>query len=89
MLTQMERYQVTYDTPYIRNLPTQLSITRSTEEQTTKEVIGPSYEDPFRIELDAFYKAIVDGEFYETTLTDAANDLALFANVGAKFIDVT
>ncbi|KZL02380.1 MULTISPECIES: Gfo/Idh/MocA family oxidoreductase [unclassified Pseudovibrio] len=89
VLTQTERYHVTYDTPYIRNLPTQLSITRSTDEQTTKEVIGPSYEDPFRIELDAFYKAIVDGEFYETTLTDAANDLALFADVGAKFTDVS
>ncbi|SDQ73869.1 Gfo/Idh/MocA family oxidoreductase [Pseudovibrio sp. Tun.PSC04-5.I4] len=85
VLTQNERYKITYDTPYIRNLPTQLSITRSTDEQTTTEIIGPSYEDPFRIELDAFYKAIVNGDFHKTTLTDAANDLNLFAEVGEMF----
>ncbi|SFT39478.1 Predicted dehydrogenase [Pseudovibrio denitrificans] len=86
VLTQSERYHATYDTPYIRNLPTQLSITRSTDEQTITEVIGPSYEDPFRIELDAFYKAVTDGASYKTTLTDAANDLNLFAEVGQKFL---
>lgn len=81
VLTDRERYRLNYDTPYIRNLPTRLEITRSSDTQTGTEIIGPIYEDPFRLELDAFHAAVTTGAPVRTTLSDAAADLALFKAV--------
>lgn len=81
VLTDRERYRLSYDTPYIRNLPTRLEITRSSDTQTGTEIVGPIYEDPFRLELDAFHAAVTAGAPVRTTLADAVEDLALFKAV--------
>lgn len=86
VLTLDQHLKVNYDTPYIRNLPTRLEITRSTDMQTGTEIIGPIYEDPFRLELDAFHESVTTGIRPKTTLADSLADLELFAEVGAHFL---
>jgi predicted dehydrogenase len=83
--TQTQHFRLTYDTPYIRNLPTRLEITTSTETDTGTEIFGPVYEDPFRLQLDALHEAVVHGAPVKTSIEDAAGDLRLFAEVARHF----
>jgi myo-inositol 2-dehydrogenase / D-chiro-inositol 1-dehydrogenase len=83
--TQTQHFRLTYDTPYVRNLPTRLEITTSTETDTGTEIFGPVYEDPFRLQLDALHDAVVHGAPVKTSLEDAALDLKLFAEVARHF----
>ena len=83
--TQTQHFRLTYDTPYIRNLPTRLEITTSTDTDTGTEIVGPVYEDAFRLELDALFDAIAHGAPVKTSLEDAAADLDLFAQVARHF----
>ena len=86
MLTQTQHFRLNYDTPYVRNLPTRLEITTSTETDTGTEVFGPVYEDPFRLELDALHDAVVarrDGPRRRWRTRRA--DLRLFAEVARHF----
>jgi predicted dehydrogenase len=85
VLTANRRFRLTYDTPYVRHLPTLLTITSSTDTATGAEIIGPFYEDPFRIELDAFHDAVAAGRPHKTTLEDSREDLRLFAEVARRF----
>ncbi|MCO0638255.1 hypothetical protein M8745_20175, partial [Lutimaribacter sp. EGI FJ00014] len=85
VLTQDAHYRINYDTPYIRNLPTRLEITRSTDHETGTEIVGPFYEDAFRVELDAFHECVTTGARPKTDLQDSLADLELFAEVGRLF----
>ena len=85
VITSARRFRLTYDTPYIRHLPTRLTITTSGETTTGTEIIGPVYEDPFRLELDAFHDAVALGRPHKTTLEDSRADLRLFAEVAQRF----
>ncbi len=85
VLTQRQHFRMNYDTPYIRNLPTRLEITTSSDSDTGTEIFGPVYEDPFRIELGAFNDAIVTGVPNRTTLADSLEDLDLFKEVARHF----
>lgn len=85
VLTQTQHFKMNYDTPYIRNLPTRLEITSSTDTDTGTEVIGPIYEDPFRIELGAFFDSVANDLPAKTSLEDSMEDLKLFAEVGRHF----
>ena len=77
ILTDRQQYRVNYDTPYIRNLPSRLEIVDSSDTETRTENFGPSYEDPFRIELDAFHDCVVNGTRPLTSGADAVRDIAL------------
>jgi predicted dehydrogenase len=85
LTTQTQHFRLNYDTPYIRNLPTRLEITTSTQTDTGTEVFGPVYEDPFRLQLDALHEAVVHGAPVKTSMEDAAEDLKLFAEVARHF----
>jgi predicted dehydrogenase len=85
VLTQRQHFRMNYDTPYIRNLPTRLEITTSSDTDTGTEIIGPVYEDPFRIELEAFHDSITTGRPNRTTLADSLEDLLLFKDVARHF----
>lgn len=86
VLTMNQHFRINYDTPYIRNLPTRLEITTSERNSTGTEVVGPFYEDAFRVELGAFHRAVTTGEKPKTTLEDSLSDLRLFAEVGQHFL---
>lgn len=85
VLTQTQQFKLNYDTPYIRNLPTRLEITTSTSTETGTEIVGPIYEDPFRVELGAFLDSVVNGTPNKTSLEDSLQDLRLFAEVAGHF----
>jgi len=86
VLTMNQQFKINYDTPYIRNLPTRLEITTSDLNSTKTEIIGPFYEDAFRVELNAFHHAVTTGEKPKTILSDSLADLELFAQVGQHFL---
>jgi len=85
VLTQSQHFKMNYDTPYIRNLPTRLEITTSSDTETGTEIVGPIYEDPFRIELEAFFDSVTTGAPNKTSLEDSLLDLKLFAEVARFF----
>lgn len=85
VLTEDTQFRINYDTPYIRYLPTRLEITRSTATETGTEIVGPFYNDAFRLELDAFHACVTTGATPRTGLADSLVDLELFAEVGACF----
>lgn len=87
VLTLNQQFNINYDTPYIRNLPTRLEITTSDLHSTKTEIVGPFYEDAFRIELGAFHHAVTTGEKPKTVLSDSLADLELFAEVGRHFLE--
>ncbi|WP_374627519.1 Gfo/Idh/MocA family protein [Devosia sp.] len=86
VLTMHQHFKITYDTPYVRNLPTRLEITTSDLHSTGTEIVGPFYEDAFRVELGAFHHAVTTGEKPKTRLSDSLADLELFAEVGKLFL---
>ncbi len=86
VLTMNQHFKINYDTPYVRNLPTRLEITTSDLHSTGTEIIGPFYEDAFRVELGAFHHSVTTGEKPKTLLTDSLDDLELFAEVGRHFL---
>jgi predicted dehydrogenase len=86
ILTDSHRYALTTDTPYIRNLPTRLTITSAGPEGARSEVLGPFHEDAFRIELEAFHAAVTEGASLRTTLADSLEDLELIADTAAAFL---
>ncbi len=86
VLTLDQHFRITYDTPYIRNLPTRLEITTSGPDATSTQIVGPFYEDAFRLELRAFHHAITTGKTPKTGLADSLADLELFAEIGRHFL---
>ncbi len=86
VLTMNQHYKINYDTPYVRNLPTRLEVTTSDAHSTGTEIVGPFYEDAFRVELGAFHHAVTTGEKPKTALSDSLADLELFAEVGRHFL---
>lgn len=86
VLTLNQHFRINYDTPYIRNLPTRLEITTSDLHSTRTEIVGPFYEDAFRVELGAFHHAVTSGERPKTALGDSLPDLRLFAEIGRHFL---
>jgi predicted dehydrogenase len=73
---------VKYETPYIRHQPMSLEVSlaprRGVSSGAETRIYGPSYRDPFRTELDEFYRCIVEGRRPKTNLTDALEDLKFF-----------
>ena len=86
VLTAERHLRINYDTPYIRFLPTRLEVTTSGAGSTGTEIVGPFHEDAFRLEIDAFHKAVTEGDYPKTTLEDSLTDLELFAEVGRHFL---
>lgn len=86
VLTRDRHFRINFDTPYVRNLPTRLEVTTSDEVATGTEIVGPFYQDAFRLELDAFHEAVANGRRPKTTLADSLADLELLAEIGRHFL---
>jgi hypothetical protein len=69
---------VQYNTPYIRHLPTTLTIGETKNEQFTESVIRPTFKDPYTVELEYFYDVVTRGLTPKTSPEDYKEDLALF-----------
>ncbi len=80
------RLRLTYDTPYIRHLPTRLSILTTTGEELVETAIRPSYRDPYTRQWLRFHAALNGGEAFEETLEDGRHDIELAIDI-ARLID--
>jgi|GEM_PF-190434 len=70
--------RVQYDTPYIRHLPTTLTVTQTVGEAYTEVVERPTYTDPYSRELEYFHEVVTTGGQPKTTPEDFKQDLQLF-----------
>jgi predicted dehydrogenase len=70
--------QVNYDSGYIRQLPTTLTISESDGESYTESTTRPTYRDPYTHEIQHFYEVIREGKALITPAEDAVEDLKLF-----------
>lgn len=70
--------------PYVKGLPIKLTIqSQLPSGDYSEQVIRPTYTDPYVLELDEFYQAVVHGKAYKTTPLDAKQDTVL-ANMVMK-----
>ena len=70
--------RVQYDTPYIRHLPTTLTVTQTVGEAYTEVVERPTYTDSYSRELEYFHEVVTTGGQPKTTPEDFKQDLQLF-----------
>lgn len=73
--------RVDYDTPYIRNLPIRLAVTRTEERGVITENVHPGWGDPFVSEWEALHQHIHDHTLPKTSPEDFRHDLELFGNM--------
>lgn len=72
---------VQYDTPYIRHLPTTLTIRRTDGVSLSEETIRPTYSDPYTQELRHLHAVLTSGADPKTTVEDSMEDLELFRQI--------
>lgn len=70
--------RVQYDTPYVRHLPTTLSIERTNGDAFERSVTRPHFKDPYTAELEYFHAMITEGFVPKTSPEDFMEDLELF-----------
>jgi predicted dehydrogenase len=70
--------KVQYNTPYIRHLPTTLTISETENEEFKESIIRPTFKDPYTVELEYFYDVVTKDLTPKTSPEDYKEDLALF-----------
>jgi predicted dehydrogenase len=76
--TGTERVRVDYDTPFIRHLPTVMSVAKTEGDRLNVEIERPSYRDPYTNQWQALHDSVTGGGPVATPLEDSAHDLLLF-----------
>lgn len=74
-----------YDSPYIRYLPSQLTVTELEDGQGRVTQYGPQYHDMFGNELREFYRCITENDTPKCDVFDAAEDVRFYLEVAKKF----
>jgi predicted dehydrogenase len=72
---------VQYDTPYIRHLPTTLTISETVGESFTETVHRPTFKDPYTHELEHFHDVVMGICPPKTPPEDSVEDLELFREI--------
>lgn len=73
-----------YDSPYIRYLPSQLTVQDLENGQARTTIYGPQYHDMFFNELLEFHRCIVEQDTPKCDVFDAAEDVKLFLEIGKQ-----
>lgn len=81
VFTGSRRLCLTYDTPYIRHLPTRLSTMSSTGEELVRSERRPSFRDPYTNQWNCFHTALTAGGTFEETLEDARHDIEVAVEI--------
>ena len=76
---------IKYDTPYLRYLPSTLTVIESSKTDTKTTLYGPDYHDSFKNELIHFHECITSGQKPKTSLEDSLLDIELFEKI-AKMV---
>ncbi|KAL2860711.1 Gfo/Idh/MocA family oxidoreductase [Aspergillus lucknowensis] len=74
--------RVNYDTPYIKGLPTTMTVREKTtgprgEGCYQERYVRTTYEDNYTVEFKEWYESIVNGKEIKTTIEDARQDVDL------------
>ncbi|KAL5343116.1 hypothetical protein BJX70DRAFT_207861 [Aspergillus crustosus] len=74
--------RVNYDTPYVKGLPTTMTVREKTtgprgEECYQERHVRTTYEDSYTLEFKEWYEIIVNGREPKTTIEDARQDVDL------------
>ncbi|TYJ54255.1 hypothetical protein B9479_005100 [Cryptococcus floricola] len=86
--TNDSRVKIQYDTPYVKGLPIKLTIQKQLPNgDFSEQIIRPTYEDPYTLELDLIYEAVVHGVDYKTTPLDAKNETVLVKMIMDALVD--
>ncbi len=75
---ESKEIRIQYDTPYIRQLPTQLFIHETRGEEYEERVIRPTFADAYTMELLHFYHVVTENVQPKTSAEDFLHDLDLF-----------
>jgi len=79
--------ELTFPSPYLRHLPTRLSVRRAGEKQALEtSEYRPSYEEGFRDELRAFHAAATGEAGVQTTVEQARRDVELLISAFRKAV---
>jgi predicted dehydrogenase len=75
--------RVNYDSPYVRGLPTTMTIREKTkglsgEDSYQERTIRVTYEDSYTVELKNWYDSILTARPLKTTIADAREDVDIF-----------
>jgi predicted dehydrogenase len=73
--------KIQYDTPFIRHLPTTLTIQETIGDAVSETVVVPTYTDPYTYELEHFHDVVVGNATTKTTPEDFIEDLRLFREI--------
>jgi predicted dehydrogenase len=84
IFTGDRRFNLQYDTPYIRHLPTRLTTVSRAGDELLRVESRPSYRDPYTNQWLRFHETLTGGAAFEETLEDAAHDLALAIEIAQR-----
>jgi predicted dehydrogenase len=77
--------RIDYDTPYVRHVPARLTVTDAKAESGVASTTGfANRMDSFVLEWQAFHASITQRQPPKTSLSDAREDLTLFASMVAS-----
>lgn len=82
--SELGSIRVTYDTPYIRHLPTTLTIAKTEGEAHETNVTRPTFKDPYMFELEHFHRVVTERQPPKTDVEDSLRDLELFRQIVEK-----
>lgn len=69
---------VQYDSPYVRHLPTTLTVQSTNGVSLDQRVLRPTLTDPYTKEMEHFYDVVANGVAPKTNPEDFQQDLRLF-----------
>jgi hypothetical protein len=72
---------VQYDSPYVKGLPTTMTIAEQHEGGYKETFIRKTYEDAYTIEMRELYYIVTEGRPVKTTAADAKLDLEIFGMI--------
>jgi predicted dehydrogenase len=72
--------RINYDTPYVKGLPTTITIREKVEGTAAyqERIVRPTYEDSYTVEFREWYECITQGRTAKTSTEDARKDLDIF-----------
>ncbi|KAL1859996.1 hypothetical protein Plec18170_001945 [Paecilomyces lecythidis] len=82
MFGETKTVKVSFDTPYVKGLPTTMQIKEKMPDGSYREsIVRRTYEDPYTLEMHELYACFVDGKAIKTTASDAKQDVEIFGMI--------
>lgn len=87
VFSDTKQVKIQYNTPYIRQLPTMLSVKETIGEAFKETEYRPTFKDAYVEELEYFYDVAKEGKTPKTTPEDFKEDLKLFKMIVDKLLE--